>query len=300
MAGRASSRLLAAACLASAALSSAVSAAQPIENPSRTMPGTVPPGSGPIEKAQRRPYWSAGTPRPFVAAEFDVGLWYVKPEIALGYGKPHWRWFGAEGQVRVSQRGGTEYGGIRMSLPFIEVRSGARHVFPVSQTFLPVQDEYTIDDIDREWRQSRGNYLVGEAELVGTVPIGPVSIFAQASGHYIANVPEGLYVYEEGLRVVAAPPWVVRGRVGFITPLGPIEEVRLGVAGEVIGLVSREEIIVRAGPVLGVTLTHHLEAVATVLPVLYSPDNLGLSGAEFGQLGLRYRWATGDRFPEFP
>jgi len=34
--------------------------------------------------------------------------------------------------------------------------------------------------------------------------------------------------------------------------------------------------------------------------VAYSPDTLGLIGADLGQLGLRYRWATGDRFPEFP
>jgi len=34
--------------------------------------------------------------------------------------------------------------------------------------------------------------------------------------------------------------------------------------------------------------------------VAVSPDELGLVGADLGQLGLRYRWASNDRWPDFP
>jgi len=29
-------------------------------------------------------------------------------------------------------------------------------------------------------------------------------------------------------------------------------------------------------------------------------DQLGVVGADLGQLGLRYRWASGDRWSDFP
>ena len=34
--------------------------------------------------------------------------------------------------------------------------------------------------------------------------------------------------------------------------------------------------------------------------VVRSPDRLGLLGAEFGELALGYRWASGDPAPGFP
>jgi hypothetical protein len=56
----------------------------------------------------------------------------------------------------------------------------------------------------------------------------------------------------------------------------------------------------RAGPVLGVAITRHLDARATVLLVVASRDRIGLDGADFAQLGLRYRWASGEPRPAFP
>ena len=47
-------------------------------------------------------------------------------------------------------------------------------------------------------------------------------------------------------------------------------------------------------------LTHHLDAAASIMAVAWSPDSLALLGTDIGQFGLRYRWATGDPFPEFP
>ena len=35
-------------------------------------------------------------------------------------------------------------------------------------------------------------------------------------------------------------------------------------------------------------------------PCAQQPDTLGLMGGQIGELGFRYRWATGDRWPEVP
>ena len=63
--------------------------------------------------------------------------------------------------------------------------------------------------------------------------------------------------------------------------------------GDLIGLPGRDEFVVRAGVVASVAIDAHLEAQASLVPVIVSPDTLGLAGADFGQLGVRFRWATG-------
>ena len=74
----------------------------------------------------------------------------------------------------------------------------------------------------------------------------------------------------------------------------------VGWAAEVIVVPEREAVVVRTGPQLAVALTHHLDAALSFMAVVASPDHLRLAGTELGQFGFRYRWATGDRFPEFP
>jgi hypothetical protein len=36
----------------------------------------------------------------------------------------------------------------------------------------------------------------------------------------------------------------------------------------------------------------HLEAIGLLVLPVVSPDHIGLAGGDFGELGLRYRWAT--------
>ena len=69
---------------------------------------------------------------------------------------------------------------------------------------------------------------------------------------------------------------------------------------EFVGVPKRDEVMIRVGPALVVNLTHHLQAVAAASFAVESRDNIGLESADFGQISLRYRWATGDRWPEFP
>ncbi len=76
--------------------------------------------------------------------------------------------------------------------------------------------------------------------------------------------------------------------------------MKLGAAAEMIHVPLRSMIVVRAGPLVSVGLTHHLEVNGGLMIVAASRDDIGLPAADVGQLALIYKWATGDRWAEFP
>lgn len=263
--------------------------------PSATLPESLTTG---IE--QHRPFWQGSGPtRLFMASNIDAGAVYLRPAALFGYGKPHYQYIAAEvgsGIALASVRG---FAGIRALIPGVSLRVGARFEHPVSQTYLPRQDAYAREDLDQP-DQGRGIYVAGEAELVTSIPVPSGSIIGVVTGMYVSNVPDDVYVFEQSMRVVLDPPWLWRMRLGYLYHLGWQGTMKLGFAGEVIHMVQRQAFAVRAGPALSVALTHHLEALAAVMIVAHSPDALGLAGADLGQIGLRYRWATGDAWAAFP
>ncbi|WP_437835050.1 hypothetical protein [Sorangium sp. So ce1153] len=264
-------------------------------------PASDPPSvSSGVDLLQKRSYWarSAGA-RPFVAAVLELGVIYFRPSLALGVGKPHWSWLGVEGYSSVSPSGGAEYVGLRAALPRLEIRGGARYAFSTSQYFLEPRASYTRRETEL-MQGPRSRYVAGEVEVSGSIPLLGGSLFGVATGYAVLGTPEGYYLYEEALHTVMKPPYLYRARLGYMEEMDRYGELRLGAAAEVLGNPGRDSLIVRVGPVLAISLTHHLDAVATVMVVAATPDRLGLLGADLGQLGLRYRWATGDRWPEFP
>jgi hypothetical protein len=94
------------------------------------------------------------------------------------------------------------------------------------------------------------------------------------------------------MRVVMKPPYAGRARLGYLLALGVDGALRVGPAADVIILPGREVPVIRAGVLGSVLISPSLEAQASFIPVLSSRDNLGLLGGDFGQLGVRYRWAT--------
>jgi hypothetical protein len=60
-----------------------------------------------IDMLERRSYWeSSAEARVFASAVLEAGVVYYRPNIAIGYGKPHWSWLGVEGYSGVSTSGG--------------------------------------------------------------------------------------------------------------------------------------------------------------------------------------------------
>jgi hypothetical protein len=268
-------------------------------------PTDLPPDSGSVDALragteQRRPYWRGSGPyRPFAAANFELGVLYFRPVLQLGWGKPHYEWFGVESYSSPGLGGGREYVGLHGVYSAIDVRVGARYEHPRQQNFLLPKSAYDREDLEAEGL-GRSRYVAGETEIsTGFDALGG-NFIGVITGYMLFGVPKNRYVVEESLKVVAKPRYLWRARIGYLYHLGWLGSMRIGVAAETIHLVSRQDLLVRVGPLVGVALTHHLEANAAIMIVAKSPDALGLEGADIGQIGLRYRWATGDRWAEFP
>jgi hypothetical protein len=249
--------------------------------------------------AQARPYWGSGRHRWFLASQMELGALYFRPRLQAGWGKPHFEWFGAEAASSVTISGARLYAGLQGVLPNFGLRLGARYESPFQQHLLPRQHEY--DRFELEVSDTpRGIYIAAEAEATANWPAPGGNMFAVLSGFHISGVPDQYNVWDLNLKQAVEPPWLYRARLGYLFHVGWIGSMRIGAAAEIIGMPLRDTAAVRAGPIITVSLTHHLQGVAAVMLVARERDSFGVRGADLGQLGLVYRWATGDRFAEFP
>lgn len=264
--------------------------------PSATNPrGIV--GDGPAEGA----YWSAGRPRAFVAGSIDVGVISARTELDIGFGKPHHAWGGIELWPRVSQGGVTLYAGAKISTPAFEARSGFRSYGATSQHL--VTPAYRI--LGKELDSVDGpltHYASVDSDVSTSIPLpGPLgSLRLFVSVHQILGIPDDYFVFEDLLRVVTDEGPLYRLRATHLAPVDKFGQLHVGGSVEVVGIPTRDAFVVRTGPVVTVNLTHHLEASASIGVLVGSRDELGLAGTDLGQIALRYRWATGDLWPDFP
>lgn len=258
-----------------------------------------PPLTGDIEQLGKRAFWRAGRQRLFMASTIEIGNIYARGGVAAGYGKPHWTWIGLEGSSAVSPSGGVAYGGIRLASPYIDVRAGARYTFTASSHFLVPRDTYERHDIDDEVGPKL-RYVTLEAEVAGGYPLLGGAVFGIVGIYHPTGTPEGWNMFDQTLQIVASPPVLWRARAGYLVGVDKWEMFRVGAAVELVGNPARDLVVVRGGPTVTVLVTHHLEAFGAALLVIHSPDKLGIAGGQLGEIGFRYRWATGDRWPEFP
>jgi hypothetical protein len=237
-------------------------------------------------------YWHRGHVRKFVATAIDLGYLYFRPRVSFGYGKPFWRWVGIDANPAVSNKYLAGYAGLRLALPILEIRAGARYTRDWSQSYLAPAPSY-----DRLAFESQAlglsSYTNLEAEATGGFPLGPGSVLAIASGTYMMGVPSGVYVYDDTLRVITNPPWIVRGRLGYAVRLGVEGKVSLAVVADLLDIPRRDALVLRAGIVGSAALSDHIEVIGSFIPPIASPDTLGVAQGDFAQLGIRYRWATG-------
>lgn len=297
---RKTSRLLRGLAAAAAVVLGARTAASQVQVLDLPAPSIAPPPlTGDIEQLGKRAFWRAGRQRLFVAATLEAGNIYLRGTAAAGYGKPHWSWLGVEGSSTASPNGGVAYGGIRLASPYIDLRAGARYTFTTSLHYLAPKETYIRDDLEHNVGPKM-RYLTLEAEVAAGYPIFGGAVFGIAGVYRPTGTPEGWNMFDQTLQVVAAPPVLWRARAGYLKSVDRWEMFRVGGAVEVVGNPARDLTVVRAGPTITALITHHLEAYGAALLVLHSPDKLGLAGGQIGELGFRYRWASQDRWPEFP
>jgi hypothetical protein len=244
-----------------------------------------------LEPGNRRTFWSNAPVGMFASSIVDAGYIYLRPQIAVGYGRPHWNFIQAETFATASAGGLGSYGGLRVALPHLEMRSGMRYQFPFGRSFYAQAERYDRFSLEsREGPSSR--YYAWDSEVLLSAPILHGAVFGLFGAYHLMGVPDGFDVYEELLRVVARPPWLFRARLGHAFLLGEKGSIRVGPVAEMVYNPARNTRVLRAGIVATVVLTHHLEVLATFVPTIASSDSIGLAGGDFGQLGVRFRWGT--------
>jgi hypothetical protein len=181
---------------------------------------------------------------------------------------------------------------VRLTLPYIDARVGARTVYSFRHSFIDQEDSVNRAELETSGG-AHAKYTTLEADVNGGVatPIGELGLLASVSS--VQGLPSDKMVYEEVLRVVADHGPIFRGRASFgFYPLAGYHQFTIGPAVDVIDVPSRNEMLVRAGIVTRVVFNRALEVRGTFVPTIASRDQLGLLTGDFTELGLRYRWST--------
>lgn len=260
----------------------------------RREPTAPPPQDAPSERPPGLDgHWSHGEPRPFVSGRVDAGVPYVKPQVAVGYGKPHDTFVAVEAFGITTNTFGAGYVGARFELPFLWVTAGGRYTSSYVRSFLDPRASFTAADVEaRNGKDAR--YWAFDVDVGGYLPAPRGAIIWNALATGVAGAP-GAFLFEESARAVIAAPWVFTGRLGYVALVGPKGVGKVGVLGELIHVPGRDAQIGRVGPIVSVKLTDHLDALAALTLVVSSPDRLGPTLGAWGVGGLRWSWATGDR-----
>lgn len=242
----------------------------------------------PVEFSAWNPCW-------FYATTTDFGIVYLRPRLSIGYGKPHTHWVGVDINPTVSLSGPGGYAGFRFSSPYVDFRVGNRLVFSLFRSALEPKDSYVEDDVfirPVSGLSTRSSYLSGEAELTLTLPLGPGAVSSELAYTHILLSPKDRYVFEERLNVVVDPPWIAKARLGYQFSV-PIFEIPVGLqpASEILFANGRDEPTIRAGFLLKTRITEQLSLRANFLSTVFSPDKIGFTGMNFGEITLRYRRA---------
>ena len=99
-------------------------------------------------------------------------LFVFRPRVSIGYGNPFWRWVGIDANPAVSNKYLAGYAGLRLALPILEIRAGARYTRDWSQSYLAPLPGYDRLDFESQ-ALPLSSYTNLEAEATGGFPLGP-------------------------------------------------------------------------------------------------------------------------------
>jgi hypothetical protein len=239
---------------------------------------------------RRQQAWGDRPTSWFISGRIDLGVFFLRPRISIGYGRPHNRWIGIDLNPIAGSEGLGAYWGLRGSFPYFDVRFGARYQYTFRRSFLLPKSSFNREDI--EIRDGpRSDYLSWEIEITSSIPVGPGALFGEAAVTSVHNIDDGFYVFEENVRAVINPPWVWRALAGYVFRLLPDGSLRVAVVGQVVNVPKRDLFIYRAGVRVRFRLAYNLELRGNFVPVVWSRDEIGAAGADTFQIGFRYLWA---------
>lgn len=293
---RASAILLSLAAPLFLALGARDAGAQTLDLPGAATNPTGPPRDGVDLKAA---YWQQGRVRPFIATVFDLGGFFARTELHAGYGRPHNEWIGGFVNSRLTLGGVAMAAGIDGQIPNLDARITARSFRSTDQHFLRRKDLYYESDPTIE-TEPTASYQTLEANLAVTVRALGGTVGLELRGLALFGIPEGYDVFEDTLRAVVRPPFAWQTKFTYLAWPGWQENLAVGFSAELIGAPNRDNLVFRTGPIVTVSLTDHLQAIGAAAFAIIYHDDLGLSGSDLGQIALRYRWASGEAWPDFP
>ena len=236
--------------------------------------------------------WAVAPPRTFVASTVDVGFLYLRPRVSLGYGRPFTSWVGIDVNPIAATGGLGGYGGLRLEIPHFDVRVGSRYFAAFHHTYLYQQESYSRIALETS-DGTPARTLTHEVEADASFRLGPGSVLIRGSGSYVTGVPDGYDVFEETLHVIVRPPVVWRARAGYAFSFGSHSQHSIGIAVDVLDIPKRDDsVTVRMGPLLRFVLSRRVEIRGSFVVPVSGPDQIGLVGGDFTELGVRYRWAT--------
>lgn len=288
--------VLACALLVGSALHAGTAAAQPLDLPGASTNPTEPPREG-VDLKQ--PYWLQGRVRPFLAAVFDGGFFFARSELQAGYGRPHYTWIGATAYSKLTLGGVTLAAGIHGQVPNIDISVTAKSFRATDSRLVRKNDLYYESDTSIE-TEPKTAYQSLDADLAVTVKGLGGTVGLETRGIAVFGVPDGYDVFEDTLRLIVRPPFVWQTKLTYLAWPGWQDNLAVGFVAELIGSPARDNLVFRTGPVVTVSLTDHLQAIGSAAFAIFYHDDLGLSGSDLGQIALRYRWASGEAWPNFP
>ncbi len=244
-------------------------------------------------------YWSDAKPRLFVSSHSELGLLYAKPYFSLGYGTPHWIWAGVDLNAIVTPELVQGYFGLRAATPILDFSFGARDTASFNKSFLTPASRLVSRDV-LHGPGPNARYWAWEAEVVGTVPLPHAALVGDFIAVHTLDVPTGRYVYDESYRAVVKDSLFYVLRMAAVARLANENALKLAVLAECVFGTGRGRDVWRIGPAAALQLTDHVEAMAVLTLNVSSPDALGLVLGAYGAVGIRYRWATGEKKAALP
>jgi hypothetical protein len=235
-------------------------------------------------KTPERPRW-------FTAGSVDLGYKYLRPRLNLGYGIPFGQWLGVDINPLLSSLAVGAYAGVRISTRYVNIRSGVMSIISFDRSFLPIQRRYTREASELRLHDESAKYNGYTTELTLNLPVAGGNLNAETEAIGVSGVPEDRYVFVDTAKVVGGGSWVLRQRLAYTYPIATVPGLMLGPGAEVLILPIRKEQVYRAGVLARWWLYPQLGFRFALLPVVASPDSLGLIGAEF-ELGLRWLWSV--------
>lgn len=236
-------------------------------------------------------YWGDQKARGFAAGDLAAGV-VSGASVTAGYGKPHFVFLGvrAEGLLTTDFLASTV--GLQANALLLNVHARIRRTIAHSHRFPEVLDSYDASDL-AEANAPRARYTSFDLVLSGVIPLGPILGYWRGYGIWMFDVPADRAVLAEMVRYTTHDPraFMVYASLwwrllGDAVLLGPGADVSFS---------SGRKALIRVGPSAIWSLGPHLSLEAILTLPVSSPDpGYGLLDQAWGNLGVRWKWATGE------